>query len=494
MGSNDDRGDSGRTRRSDAGRTRIPAERVLAGEASTPLQDASRRPGVESAPARLRLERDRRRGKVRRIVVSVLAVIAVLIVAAGVGVYAYAQHLQQTITVPDKEQLNLQLAKSTPGEPYNILLLGADYRPGDTAYRTDTMIVAHIDPQKKKVWLLSIPRDTKVLISGHGYQKINSAHAFGGASLTVKTVKAFTGLPIDHYMEANFQGFENAVNQMGGIWIDVPLAINDKKAARASVHGEAYKIAAGWQKLDGPHALTYMRSREAYATQDIGRMGAQQIFFKALADQLAHKTDVPTMIRVVNSMTPYIKTDMSLIDMMKTAVAMKGAGSQNMYTATVPGTWISPFQVTDQSKMDILIANFKNEEPFDKSANMSTVAQPTSTPVAGSTTSAVAASKIKITVKNGAGTSGWGSQAATILKTKGFTVKTVSNANQNVYKKTLVIYKTNLAAARAVAAALMPGTTIVKNRGLYTSPTEILVVVGKDWDTNKIPAAAVQTQ
>ena len=494
MGSGEDRGDSGRKRRSDSGRTRIPAERVLTGEASTSLSDAPGRPGVESAPARLRVERDRRRSNTRRIILSILAVIAVLVVAAGVGVDAYAQHLQQTITVPDKEQLNLQLAKSTPDEPYNMLLLGADYRPGDTAYRTDTMIVARIDPQKKKVWLLSIPRDTKVLIPGHGYQKINSAHAFGGAALAVKTVKQFTGLPIEHYMEANFTGFENAVNQMGGIWIDVATPINDKKAARASVHGKAYKIAAGWQKLDGAHALTYMRSRSEYPDADIGRMGAQQIFFRALADQLAHKTDVPTMIRVVNSITPYIKTDMSLMDMMKTAIAMKGAGSQSMYTATAPGTWISPFQVTDEAKFGILIGNLKNEEPFDKAANLSKVPNPSPTPASATTTSTVAASKIKITVKNGAGTSGWGSQAATILKTRGFTVKSVGNANQNVYKTTLVVYKTNLAAAQAVAAALMPGSKIVKNRGLYKSPTEILVVVGKDWDTNKIPAAAVQTQ
>src|SRR5664279_1598216 len=99
--------------------------------------------------------------------------------------------------------------------------------------------------------MLSIPRDTKVLIPGHGYQKINAAHAFGGAELTVKTVKQFTGLPINHYMEVNFTGFENAVNQMGGIWVSVPQAINDKAAASQSVHQRAYKIAAGWQKLDG---------------------------------------------------------------------------------------------------------------------------------------------------------------------------------------------------------------------------------------------------
>jgi LCP family protein required for cell wall assembly len=421
----------------------------------------------------------------------------VLIAVGAVALGAWAQKLQTTMTVPEKEKLQLQLAKAEPAKPYNLLLLGADFRKGDIVYRTDTIIVARIDPETKKVWLMSIPRDTKVLIPGHGYQKINSAHAFGGPELTVKTVKDFTGLPINHYMEVNFSGFENAVNQMGGIWMDVPKAINDPRAA--SHRKGAAKIAAGWQKLDGKHALTYVRSRASYADQDIGRMGAQQRFFRALADQLANRTDVPTMIKVVNGISPYIQTDLSLMDMMRTALAMKGVGSKNMYTATVGGDWVSPFIVPNEEKLQTLVSNIKNGEPFDKDANASDVPNPTPSSTTSGTAKAGAVmvknpKGIKITVRNGAGISGFGAQAATILKSKGFTVKGVGNANQNVYKTTLVVYKTNLAAANAVAATLVPGTKVVKSRGLYSSPTEILVVVGKDWDISQIPAATVTTQ
>lgn len=497
-------------RGSDRGRSgapggRVPAQRVLTAENNEPLKTAApRRAGIESAPARLRAERDRRRNRTRKIILSVVGVIVLLVAGAIVAVLAWAHGLQNEVrsglTVKQQEELNVQLSKAPPGEPFNILLLGADFRKGDTAYRTDTVIVARVDPKTNKMWMLSIPRDTKVMIPGHGYDKINAAHTYGGAALTVKTVKHFTGIPIDHYMEVNFSGFENAVNQMGGVWVDVPRAINDKQAAAFSVHQRAAKIAAGYQKLDGEHALTFVRSRHGFLDQDMSRMSNQQTFFRALADQLAHRTDVPTLIRVVNSIAPYIKTDMSLVDMMKTALAMKGAGSKNMYTATVGGTWISPYIVPDEDKLAVLAGNLKKGQPFAKSANTASVVNPTgATSVATPTVSPAAAaavkpSSIKITIRNGAGVSGYGAQAATILKAKGFKVKSVGNANQNVYTQTLVVYKKNLAAANAVAAVLVPGAKVVKSRGLYSSPTEILVVVGKDWDMSKIPAASVTTR
>ncbi len=434
----------------------------------------------------------------------VLGATLLLVVVGALGVWAWADSVQRTmhngITVQEKQALQLQLAQAQPGQPFNILLLGADFRPGDVAYRTDTIIVARIDPQAKKVWMLSVPRDTKVMIPGHGYDKINAAHTYGGPALTVKTVREFTGIPINNYMEVNFVGFERAVDQMGGIWVNVPKAINDKRAARQSVHGKAYKIAAGYQKLDGEHALTFVRSRKGFADQDFSRMSDQQIFFRALADQLAHRTDLPTVIRVVNAITPYVQTNMSLMDMLKTAVTMKDAGSKNMYTATVGGTWVSPYEVPDLTKLEILAGNLKDGVPFDKSANTATVvnptgatsvATPTPQPKPASSSSSVKPSSVKITVRNGAGVSGYAAQAATILKSKGFKVKGVGNANQNVYKQTLVVYKTDKAAAEAVTACLIPGAKVVRSKGLYSSPTEILVVVGKDWDMSKIPAAAV---
>jgi LCP family protein required for cell wall assembly len=473
-------------------RRRIPAERVLTAESTQQLSDAPRRAGVESAPARLRAERDRRRRRTRNIVLAVLAVLVVIAGVCVVGLFAWADSLRRTVTVPDIEKLRPVLAQQQPGEPFNVLMLGADYRKGDTAFRTDTVVVARIDPQQKKVWMISIPRDTRVLIPGHGYQKINAAHAFGGSTLAVQTVKQFTGLPIQHYMEVNFTGFEDAVNAMGGIWVNVPQSIDDKKAASQSVHQRAYKIAAGYQKLDGEHALTFVRSRDGYADQDISRMKAQQIFFKAVADQLAHSTDIAKTIRVVNAITPYIQTDMGLMDLLKTAVAMKDAGSKNLYTATLTGPWKTPFIYTDQTEMAKIISAFKNEQPFTAAMAPSALKAVDAVPVSTTATGGIVPSKVKITVRNGWTTAGAAAQAANILKAKGFVVKGVGNANQKVYTQTLVIYKKNAAYAQAVAADLMPGTKVVASEGRYSSPTEILVVIGKDWDMSKIPAAPIQ--
>ena len=435
----------------------------------------------------------------KRVAAIVVAVIVVLLVLAGGGVFAYAQHIQKTMqsTIIKQEKLNPALKAAEPLKPFTMLLLGADYRKGETAYRTDTIILAKIDPVKRKVWMLSIPRDTKVLIPGHGYNKINTAHALGGPELTVKTVEDFTGVPINHYMEVNFQGFQGAVHALGGVWVNVPHAINDKKAASQSVHQRAAKIPAGYQLLNGEQALTFVRTR-AFADADISRMKDQQIFFKAVADQMS-KTDVTKLIRVINAVAPYIQTDMSLMQIMKTAVALKDAGSANLYTATIDGEWKSPYIYTDATLKKKLLGDFKAGRSFEPTASApasSTAGaskKAAAATTAGTPTVAKKPSAINVTVRNGAGISGIAKQASLILKAKGFTVGETGNANQSVYKKTLVVYKTDRASAELLAAALMPGTTVVQSRGMYSFPTEILLVVGKDWDAGKIPVAQVTT-
>ncbi|MEI7813895.1 MAG: LCP family protein [Coriobacteriia bacterium] len=435
----------------------------------------------------------------KRIAAIVVAVIIVLIVLAGGGVFAYAQHIQKTMqsTIVNQQKLAPLLKPAEPLKPFTLLLLGADHRKGETAYRTDTIILAKVDPVQRKIWLLSIPRDTKVLIPGHGYNKINASHSLGGPELTIQTVEDFTGVPINHYMEVNFRGFQEAVDALGGVWVNVPQAINDKKAASQSVHQRAAKIPAGYQLLNGEHALTFVRTR-AFADADISRMKDQQIFFKALADQLA-KTDVTKMIRVINAVAPNIQTDMSLVQMIKTAVALKSAGSANLYTATIDGDWKSPFIYTNATLKKKLLGDFKAGRSFEPTpsapASSTAGASKKGAATAAATAPSVAKkpSAINVTIRNGAGISGIAKQASLILKAKGFAVGETGNANQSVYKKTLVVYKTDRASAELLAGSLMPGTTVVESRGMYTFPTEILLVVGKDWDAGKIPVAQVST-
>ena len=436
---------------------------------------------MESAPARLRVERDRRRSKTKTIVLSVLAAVLIMLVAGAAGVYAYAKHLESTMqkTIVQKKQLDTVLTKAKDMEPFNILILGADYRPGDTAYRTDSMMVAHVDPKAKRLWMLSIPRDTRVLLPGHGAHKITEAHYFSGAEGSIAAVEKLTGLKMNHYLELNFQGFTKAVDALGGVWVNVPVTINDTEADQTP-HNTASHVDAGYQLLDGVHALTFVRARHQFVDQDFSRMRDQQLFFKAIADQVAKIDNVAKLPGVVSAVAPYITTDMSLIDMIRLAQALKGAGSKNIYTSTVMGTWTSPFIYADEADLAKKVDAIKNEVPFEKTKKAATkILKP---------------SGIALTVRNGSGTAGVAKQAATILKAKGFKMANVGNANQSVYKQTFIIYRTDPATAAFVAKYLPAGSRIVQSRGMYSFTGDVLVIIGKDWDIGKVPAGAVVTQ
>jgi len=480
-----------------AERRRTPGERATAesvhgNSESYRLSDPSsrRRGSLETAPARLKVERDRRRARTKRIAAVIAGSLIVLMFLAAGGVYAYAKYIERTMqsTVLKQGELGEVLTKAKPMEPVNILVLGADYRKGDLKYRTDSMIVAHVDPQTKKIWLISIPRDTRIEYPGRGAIKINTAHVYGGPKGAVTAVEDLTGMKMNHYLEVNFQGFKKAVDAVGGVWIDVPVAIDDIQADQSPGH-RARKIDAGYQRLDGYHALTFVRARHQFADQDFSRMKNQQLFFVALADQISKVGNVAKLPQIVSAVAPYIQTDMSLVDMIKMAQALRGSGRDTIYTATLKGEWKSPFIYPDTDLLAKLMRDVKEGRSFE----------PTSTKAGSATAEATEVSakkppQIKITVRNGSGLSGVAKQAASILKARTFTVGEVGNANQNVYSKTMIIYKDDLAAAELVASAMPPGTKIVQSRGMYSFDTDILVVVGKDWDVAKVPAAPVTSQ
>ncbi len=446
---------------------------------------------LEAAPERLKAERDRRSRRARRVALVAAGALAVLFVTAAVGVFAWANHLENTMqkTVYRKEKLDVDVKKAEPQKPFNLLLLGYDKRPKDAVYRSDTIILARVDPVTKQVWMLSIPRDAKVQVPGHGTRKINEAFSLGQEQLAIETVEQFTGLPVNHFMGINFKGFHKAVDAMGGVWVDVEVAINDREAD-ASPGKRASRIDPGYQKLDGEHALTYVRTRHTFADQDFGRMRNQQTFFLAVADQIAEKTSVARLPRIVAAIAPYISTDMSLFQMMRTAQALKGAGSKRVYTETIPGQWRSPFVVVDAAQMEKLLAKLEAGEPF-KTPKPSEEATGTVGAVQASQGSTVAPSKVRVTVRNGAGIAGCAKQASSVLKAQGFKVVEVGNAGQFVYDKTLVVHKDDPDIAALVARALPPGAKLVPSRGMYAFDGDILVVVGKDWDVAKVPVTPV---
>jgi hypothetical protein len=293
-------------------------------------------------------------------------------------------------------------------------------------------------------------------------------------------------------MEVKFKAFQRVVDELGGVWVNVPAAINDPKADRSPGH-RAAKIPAGYQRLDGEHALTFVRSRD-YPDADWSRMKTQQLFFKALADQLAKTTNVAKLPSIVNAAAPNVVTNLRLVDMIKIAIAVKDAGSKNLYTATVPGTWKSPYVYPDRAGLAKLVTAIKNERSFDGTKTVAATATVDAASPGAAPATTKKPSQITVIVRNGSGVSGRAKQAASILQTQGFKIAETGNSNQSVYKETLIIYKTDVGPANLLASYLPPASKIVQSRGMYAFTSDILVVVGKDWNVNNVPSARIVTQ
>ena len=194
-----------------------------------------------------------------------------------------------------------QLAKrdrSVLSEPTTVLVIGTDggRAPGrGDANRSDSMMLVHLDPETHEVAYLSIPRDLRVEIPGYGTSKINAANQIGGPALTIETVKALTGLPIDHVIVVDFDGFKELIDAIGGIEVNVPKAILSnrfdcpyKRARCASWDGWRFK--KGRQHMDGQRALVYSRVRTNQldpSDSDITRGNRQQIVADAVGDEVA---------------------------------------------------------------------------------------------------------------------------------------------------------------------------------------------------------------
>lgn len=213
----------------------------------------------------------------------------------------------------------------------NIVVLGCDIRKDDVG-RSDTLFVAMLDKSKKNAALLSVPRDTRVKIKGHGWDKINAAFAYGGHKLTQETVQDFLGIKLNNYVVVDFQGFQGLVDAVGGVDINVE---------KRMYYYDAYAnyeidIRPGKQHLDGKTAMQYVRYRDEEG--DIGRIRRQQKFIMALYREIASKNIIAKMPGVSKQIMSMIKTDLSLKEMVELGNVMRSMlEKDSLKMAMVPG-------------------------------------------------------------------------------------------------------------------------------------------------------------
>jgi LCP family protein required for cell wall assembly len=149
--------------------------------------------------------------------------------------------------------------------------------------RSDTIILVRLDPAKGATAIMSIPRDLKVKIPGHGTDKINAAYAIGGEALSVRTVRGLLGIPINHVVNVNFGGFQRAVNRLGCVYADVDRRyFNDNTGPEPNY--AVIDLKPGYQKLCGQDALSYVRYR--HEDSDFVRAKRQQEFLGQAKEQI----------------------------------------------------------------------------------------------------------------------------------------------------------------------------------------------------------------
>ena len=219
-------------------------------------------------------------GAVLIVLLSATAVASAVLLEVDKNIEVFQE---ASVPIPDIEN---ELDKVDPGGPQTILVLGSDRRFGDAKAgipaRSDTIIVVRLDPDKNATAILSIPRDLRVDIPGHGRDKINTAYALGGPKLTVRTVKELLGIPISHVVNVNFGGFRRAVDRLGCVYVDIDRRyFND----RGGPGGYAtIDLKPGYQKLCGKDALDYVRYR--HTDDDFVRAQRQQEFLRQAKNQI----------------------------------------------------------------------------------------------------------------------------------------------------------------------------------------------------------------
>jgi LCP family protein required for cell wall assembly len=364
--------------------------------------------------------------------------------------------------------------------------------------RTDSIILAYINPGLKNATLISIPRDTRVQLPGYGYQKINAAYAYGelerlendehsGPEFAIQAVSELTGVGISGYTQIDLGGFQQVVDAMGGVYVDVPLdIIGDTDAGWVDVY-------AGPQVLDGAHAMVFCRSRQ-YDIGDFQRQANQRVFLQATAKQLL-ASDPVTIVNTVTQLCEMTSTNLNIADIASIANSMRGLLETDIHTYSIPSKMdmidgIS-YVIADLAKTRELCAaiedgEFPDASDWEYQGETAPEYKPRTTPSAtdriGASDTGVNTNLYTVDVRNGFGIDGSATSVSDMLAIAGYTQGEIGNASSYVYNETLIVYKedTDRDAALDIHSRLGYGR-VIPSLGRYTFDGNILVVVGADF-------------
>jgi polyisoprenyl-teichoic acid--peptidoglycan teichoic acid transferase len=221
----------------------------------------------------------------------------------------------------------------------NILVLGLDDGQGGQG-RSDTMLLVHVDTLTHRLSALSIPRDTRVLLSDDRFSKINAAHARGGSRLAARAVSELTGLPVDYTLTTDFAGFSQLVDLVGGIDLNVERQMDyEDHWGHLKIH-----LKPGPQHLDGVRAIQYVRFRKSSGGRgagdgsDLSRIARQQQFLQALVVRCFQASNLLHLPEITREGRRRVRTDLTTGDLIYIAGLAKEIGADRLKLLTIPGT------------------------------------------------------------------------------------------------------------------------------------------------------------
>ena len=283
--------------------------------------------------------RRRRRRSWPRTILLIVFVLAIL-----AGIYACLVRKPQVKAAPaGSTSQDVSSSSSASSEPapvkerkddfFTILVSGLDDDNGGS----DTNILVGFDAKNQSITCVSIPRDTGVYINGRS-RKINYAYNYGGTEQMRQTVSEALGVPVDFSVEVNLKAFVKLVDEIGGVDFEVPLNMNyDDPYQDLHIH-----LQKGMQHLDGQNALKVVRFRHnndgsGYGTEDIGRIGTQQAFLKAVFQKmLANPQKITAYAQIFSE---YVKTDLAVSELAWFGQEALLMGMDKLSFSTLPGVW-----------------------------------------------------------------------------------------------------------------------------------------------------------
>ena len=359
-----------------------------------------------------------------------LLVLLLIAAAAGALVYQYFyQPLAQVTDISDRPDIQAAqefLVAPAPNRPVTGLVIGYDARPGESQSRSDTLMLVRFDPERDTLSLLSVPRDLRVAIPGHGVDKINAAYSLGKTALALRTIQAnFVGVDINYIISVDFRGFKGAVNAFGGVWIPVDRRYFNDNQGTAGTNFSDIDLKPGYQKLNGPNALAYARYR--HTDTDIFRLARQQNFVREFKRQMSGWNTASRLPELAVQIGSNVKIAGSKGNkpgpntMLAYARALASVPRDNTFQYRIEGEITGSDVVASQAEIDRVVASFEQPDLTARDAVAKRDVKGTDlTPGAAPVSKTIPPERLRIATLNGSGEQGDATLAMQQLRVAGW--------------------------------------------------------------------------